>query len=111
MTVNDPEGKPYANILKMRADKIRNFVETATYTSVEGFWHYQYEGLLKTGTEELVAKIERATGIKRNPEKCKIYEPQERRKREMDSAFVDYMIDHVDWEAEALVGYKKTTSA
>jgi hypothetical protein len=111
MRVNDPEGKPYANILEMRADKIRNFVESATYTNVKGFWHYQYEGLLKTGTEELVAKIERATGLKRNAEKCKIYEPQDRRKRKMDPKFVDYMMHHVDWEAEALVGYRRSTSA
>jgi hypothetical protein len=25
----------------------------------------------------------------------------------MDPAFFDYMIDHVDWEAEALIGYVK----
>jgi len=107
MRVNDPKGRPYENILKMRAGKIRNFMESATYSNVEGFWHYQYEGLLKTGTQELVEKIERATGVKRHPEKCKIYEPQDRRKRPMDPKFIDYMTDHVDWKAEALIGYKK----
>lgn len=107
MRVNDPKGRPYNNILEMRADKIRNFMESATYSNVEGFWHYQYESLLKTGTKELVEKIERATGLKRHPEKCKIYEPQDRRKRVMPPEFIDYMTDHVDWEAEALVGYVK----
>lgn len=107
MRVNDPKGRPYNNILEMRADKIRNFMESATYSNVEGFWHYQYESLLKTGTKELVEKIERATGLKRHPEKCKIYEPQDRRKRVMPPEFIDYMADHVDWEAEALVGYTK----
>jgi hypothetical protein len=82
-------------------------METSTYANVHGFWHYQYESLLKTGTRELVEKIERATGLKRHPEKCKIYDPQNRRKREMPQEYVDYMVDHVDWEAEALVGYKK----
>jgi hypothetical protein len=107
MRVNDPKGRPYSNILEMRADKIRNFMETSTYSNVKGFWHYRYEYLLKTGTEELVRKIEKATGVKRNAEKCKIYEPQNRRKRKIDADFVNYMIDHVDWEAEALVGYEK----
>lgn len=107
MRVNDPEGRPYANILKLRADKIRNFVESATYSNVDGFWHYQYESLLKTGTRDLVERIERATGKLRNPETCKIYEPQNRRLRPMDQDFFDYMMDHVDWNAEALVGYKK----
>eukprot|EP00580_Thalassiosira_gravida_P007108 CAMPEP_0201639220 /NCGR_PEP_ID=MMETSP0493-20130528/18726_1 /ASSEMBLY_ACC=CAM_ASM_000838 /TAXON_ID=420259 /ORGANISM="Thalassiosira gravida, Strain GMp14c1" /LENGTH=214 /DNA_ID=CAMNT_0048112541 /DNA_START=1 /DNA_END=645 /DNA_ORIENTATION=- len=106
MKLNDPKGRPYGNILEMRADKIRNFMESATYSNVEGFWHYQYEILLKQGTRELVEKIERATGVKRHPIKCKIYEPQNRRKRMMDPEFVDYMSDHVDWKAEALVGYE-----
>lgn len=107
MRVNDPKGRPYNNILEMRADKIRNFMESSTYANVDGFWHYQYEGLLKTGTRELVEKIERATGLKHHPEKCKIYDPQNRRKREMPLEYVDYMINHVDWDAEALIGYKK----
>ena len=109
MRVDDPKGRPYANILEMRADKIRNFVESATYANVEGFWHYQYEGLLKTGTRELVEKIERATGKKRHPEKCKIYEPQNRRKRSMDPEFVEYMKKHVDWKAEGMIGYRKSS--
>lgn len=107
MKVNDPDGRPYSNILQMRADKIRNFVESGSYTNVKGFWHYQYENLLKTGTADLIKKVERVTGMKRNPDTCTIYEPQDRRKREMDPAFFDYMINHVDWEAEALIGYEK----
>ena len=110
MRVNDPEGRPYNDILEMRADKIRNFMESGTYSNVEGFWHYRYEGLLKSGTKELVKNIERATGVKRHPEKCKIYEPQDRRKRSMDPEFVKYMTDHVDWKAEALIGYDKPRS-
>jgi len=111
MRVNDPEGRPYSNILEMRADKIRNFMESATYSNVEGFWFYQYESLLKTGTQELVEKIERATGVKRHPKKCQIYEPQNRRKRDMDPDFIDYMLGHVDWKAEALIGYEKPSPA
>lgn len=107
MRVNDPEGRPYSNILEMRADKIRNFMETSTYNNVDGFWHYRYEHLLQTGTEELVRKIERATGVNRNADNCNIYEPQNRRKRTIDPAFVNYMVDNVDWDAEALIGYEK----
>lgn len=105
-----PSGQPYNNILEMRADKIRNFLESAAYSNVEGFWFYQYESLLKHGTKELVEKIERATGVKRHPERCRIYEPQLRRKRAMDLAFIDYMLDHVDWKAEAMIGYQKPNS-
>lgn len=107
MRVNDPEGRPYGNILEMRADKIRNFVESATYSNVDGFWHYRYEDLLRTGTLDLVERIERATGLRRDPDRCMIYGPQDRRTRPMDPAFIDHMIDHVDWSAEALIGYKR----
>lgn len=51
-------------------------------------------------------KIEQATGVKRDPERCQVYKPQNRRKRPIDPKFFDYMIEHIDWEAEALIGYK-----
>ncbi|KAL7534859.1 hypothetical protein ACHAWF_004974 [Thalassiosira exigua] len=107
MRLNDPKGTPYSNILEMRADKIRNFIDAATFSNVEGFWYYQYEQLLKEGTEQLVQKIERATGLKRHPQKCNIFEPQNRPKRSIDEDFVRYMTDRVDWNAEALIGYEK----
>lgn len=105
MRLDDDQGRPYANVLEMRADKIRNFMDVSSYANVEGFWHYRYEALLASGTEELVRKIERATGAKRHPEKCKTFDPQNRRKRSVDPEFVQHMIDHADWEAEALIGY------
>jgi hypothetical protein len=107
MRVNDPRGRPYDSILGMRADKIRNFVESATYSNVDGFWHYKYEGLLDSGTEDLIGRIERATGVRRDPDRCRVYGPQERRARPMDRDFFEYMIEHVDWSAEELVGYRK----
>lgn len=110
MRVNNPRGIPYKNILEMRADKIRNFLESAEYSNVRGFWHYRYESLLKQGTKELIEKIERATGAKRHPDQCNIYEPQNRRQRAMNPEFIDYMSDHVDWKAEAMIGYKKPFS-
>lgn len=105
MRHGDDQGRPYANILEMRADKIRNFMDVSSYANVEGFWHYRYEALLASGTEELVRKIERATGVKRHPNKCKIFDPQNRRKRSVDPEFVQHMIDDADWQAEALIGY------
>jgi hypothetical protein len=56
---------------------------------------------------DLVERIERATGLRRDPDRCMIYGPQDRRTRPMDPAFIDHMIDHVDWSAEALIGYKR----
>lgn len=109
MKLDDPTGTPYANILGMRADKIRNFLDTASFGNVGGTWPYRYEELLRRGTEEFISKVERATGVVRDKERCKVYGPQNRRKREMEDGFAEYMAKHVDWETEALIGYEKPT--
>jgi hypothetical protein len=64
-----------------------------------------YENLLKYGTEDLISRIEEATGLER---KCKASPPQpDRPKRPMEPKYIQYINDHVDWEVEALIGYSK----
>uniref|UniRef100_A0A7S2E405 Sulfotransferase domain-containing protein n=1 Tax=Helicotheca tamesis TaxID=374047 RepID=A0A7S2E405_9STRA len=101
---NDGSGEPYDNILDMRADKIRNFLTVKDFKRITDFWVYKYEDLLADGTEEFLQKIEKATGVKRQ---CKAAEPQNRRKRPLDKEMMAYIDEHLDWEAEALVGYTK----
>ncbi len=76
MRVNDPLGRLYGSILEFRADKIRNFVELATNSNVDGFWHYRYEDLLRTGTQDLVEGIKRATGARRDLDRCRCTAPR-----------------------------------
>jgi len=103
-----PNGKPYKNILEMRAAKIRNFLDVKNYANVHDVWTVQYEYLLKMGTRSLIHRIEELTGVEA---KCDLYEPQERRKREIPKDFVSYLTKHIDWEAEQMIGYEKRKSS
>eukprot|EP00550_Attheya_septentrionalis_P000514 CAMPEP_0198281384 /NCGR_PEP_ID=MMETSP1449-20131203/1347_1 /TAXON_ID=420275 /ORGANISM="Attheya septentrionalis, Strain CCMP2084" /LENGTH=343 /DNA_ID=CAMNT_0043977149 /DNA_START=129 /DNA_END=1160 /DNA_ORIENTATION=+ len=99
---HDGSGHPYQNILEMRADKIRNFVSIRKFDGIFDVWTVQYEFLLRLGTAVLVEKIENATGIKAQ---CETFEPQKREQRRLGRDFVNYMVEHADWEAETLIGF------
>mmetsp|Transcript_30620 Transcript_30620/g.46987 ORF Transcript_30620/g.46987 Transcript_30620/m.46987 type:complete len:344 (+) Transcript_30620:279-1310(+) len=101
---NDGSGKPYENIMELRADKIRNFMETKDYKNVRDMWVTQYEYLVSKGTKALLDRITDLTGIDYD---CKPYEPQNRRKRPIAVDFAKYLNEHLDWDAEELIGYKK----
>jgi hypothetical protein len=98
----DGSGKPFANIMEMRAAKIRNFLEVREYVGIADVWTIQYEYLLSKGTDHLLTKIEEWTGVKRQ---CVAYEPQSRRKRPLSRTFAKYINQHLDWSAEGLIGY------
>ncbi len=103
---NDGSGKPFDNILEMRAAKIRNFLSTKDFEGVTDFWIQQYEVLVSLGTDNLIRKIEDLTGA--HPT-CEPSPPQkERKRRRIDPELLNYLMDHLDWEAENLVGYHKS---
>eukprot|EP00545_Synedropsis_sp_CCMP1620_P012623 CAMPEP_0119026382 /NCGR_PEP_ID=MMETSP1176-20130426/35351_1 /TAXON_ID=265551 /ORGANISM="Synedropsis recta cf, Strain CCMP1620" /LENGTH=159 /DNA_ID=CAMNT_0006982083 /DNA_START=424 /DNA_END=903 /DNA_ORIENTATION=+ len=98
----DGSGKPFKNIMEMRAAKIRNFLEVADYPGIADLWLLQYEYLLQEGTDHLLRRIEEWTGMARQ---CEAYPPQERRVRNISRTFVRAINEHLDWSAEALIGY------
>ena len=103
----DGSGRPYNNILEMRADKIRNFMNMSNFKSLYHFDAVQYEGLIAEGRNTIVRKIEEITGIKAH-DKCRgesSLRPIER--YPYTAEFVDYLNKHMDWTAEELIGYKR----
>jgi hypothetical protein len=99
---NDGSGKPYDNILQMRADKIRNFLSIRDYEGIADVWVVQYEYLLTKGTAEMINQVAEWTGIE---PKCKTYPPQQRQNRPVQKEMAEYIRDNMDWTAEALIGY------
>jgi len=99
---NDGSGLPYNNILELRADKIKNHLSVSEFEWVKVFVPLQYEELLGKGTEFLVRRIEKATGVQA---KCDPYPAQNRPKRPLNKSFIEYLTKNLDWEAEKLVGY------
>lgn len=99
----DGSGKPYNNVLEMRADKIRNFVNMTNYEHVYHFEAVKYEGLATHGTEQLVRRLEKIIGVKADctPSEGKFFP------RPIEADLAEYLNRHMDWEAEGLIGYKR----
>mmetsp|Transcript_28144 Transcript_28144/g.61310 ORF Transcript_28144/g.61310 Transcript_28144/m.61310 type:complete len:343 (+) Transcript_28144:119-1147(+) len=100
---NDGSGKPYNSVVDLRAAKIRNFLSTAEYDGVSALWILRYEDLIKEGTARLIKKLEAATGRRA---KCTPFAAQgDRHRRQLDMKMIKWLMKHVDWETEALIGY------
>ncbi len=97
-------GQPYASILEMRRDKIRNFLSIKGWDWILDVHVEQYERLLREGTSSLIAYIESITGLSAN---CTPVPPQVRpsNKQSLDPDFIQWMNRHVDWNVERLIGY------
>jgi hypothetical protein len=103
---NDGSGEPYANILELRTDKIRNFLSTADYAGVADAWVVQYEYLLSRGTDHLLQKIAEYTGIE---PKCKPIPPQNRKQKKsryISQQFAAHVRKHLNWTVEGWIGYE-----
>ena len=101
----DGSGEPFDNILEMRAAKNRNFLSTKDFRFVKELWIVHYEEMLSEGTEELIQNIEDATGIKSS---CEASPPQDRKRRPIHGDEMEYLMDHLDWNAERVIGYTQT---
>ena len=100
----DGSGMPYNSIVDLRRDKILNFLNTGKFDHVTAVLPVRYEDLLHDGTRRLLTAIEGMTGVKA---KCEINEPRKRREKVLDSDFVTWMNNRVDWSTEAILGYQK----
>lgn len=99
---DDGSGQPYSSIIELRADKIRNFLNTTELPWVKDLIAVQYEDLLNSGTGALLKQIEHATGEK---SACAPSTSQVRRKRYIDPKFKAWITENTDWNAEKLIGY------
>lgn len=100
---NDGSGKPYKSLVDLRAAKIKNFLSTAEYDNVSALWILRYEDLIKEGTARLIQKLEVVTGQGAH---CTPFKAQgDRHRRQLDMRMIKWLMKHVDWDAEALIGY------
>ena len=100
---NDGSGRPYASILELRSDKIKNHLSVSEWDWIQDFFQVRYEDLLKKGTEYMIQHVSEITGVE---PKCNPSPPQNRETRPLTNSYIRWMTKYVDWEAEALVGYK-----
>jgi len=100
----DGSGKPFANVMELRAAKIQNFLGTKDYANVVDVWPVQYEYLLAEGTKNILDEIYKETGV---PYTCDPFPPQVRQQRKLSEKFMKYIDEHLDWTTEAMIGYDR----
>ena len=99
---HDGSGQPYDSILELRRDKIKNFLQVANFPNVKETYAVQYDEMVAEGTDLLISSLEKALGVKA---KCSPHPGGKSSKRTLDTDFVEYLRDHIDWDAEALIGF------
>jgi len=100
----DGSGDPYDSIVDLRRDKIKNFLSVRNYDAVAAFFPVQYEYAVSRGTGGLIGAIENVTGLYAQ---CKPSPPRELEPKQLDSNYIKWMNDNVDWEVEKMIGYYK----
>jgi hypothetical protein len=105
----DHTGRPFANILELRRDKIVNFaLELPLLMKLGGYSAVRYEDLLQQGTRFLLEEIASMFGMDELPASCRPTDPQPERigKRQVPPDFRAYVQEHMDQATERLLGYQ-----
>jgi len=95
-----------ASLLELRRDKIYNFLSVAKFQGVKHFEAVRYEDMVQNGTSSLVFRLEKALGVSAH---CQPTEPRPLLNRLLTDHYLEWMYEHVDWDAEDLLGYNKQT--
>jgi len=99
------EGSPYDSVVDLRRDKVRNFLAVRDFVGVGHYRLVRYEDAVLRGTRPVVEWLQSALGIEAT---CRPTEPQQHLKtqRPVPEEYLTWMRDRVDWETEAMVGYR-----
>ena len=110
-SANDPvyekrtNGRPFDNLLQLRAAKIRNVLGIPSLWNVAGFAAIPYEHLLRDMDSvlqevSLAAKTDVA-------KRCPANAPFTKAPYRLPASFQEWIANHAEWSTEDLIGYKK----
>jgi hypothetical protein len=110
-SANDPvyekknaDGRPFSNILELRAAKIKNFLSIPSFWQLSNFAVIQYESLLeKDGIPSLIQQINRLLGT--NESKCPNLPAFRKEPYRIPNEFREWIAKETIWDLEYLVGY------
>lgn len=107
----DGSGEPYASLVDMRSDKLRNHLNVAKWKWIHGHELAHFDRMADPEyLWEFLHRIEKHVGL--NATCSNIPLPKWKTKKYNENAtkeFMDWITDRVDWETEALVGYVPDT--
>jgi len=100
-------GQPFEHPLALRAAKIRNLLRLEQAWNLGGFRLLRYEEMLGgtdngTNLRQLVEQIEQFLGVNST---CKPHKVIPKTPYELPQEFLDWIIEHGDWEVEGRLGY------
>ena len=104
---HDGSGNEYGSIVDLRRDKIKNFLSIRNYPAVASLFPVQYEYVVSRGTAGLIDAIENVTGVHAQ---CNPSPPRELMPKQLDTKFIKWMNDNIDWEVEKMIGYYKSNT-
>lgn len=106
---NTTNGKPFENLLQLRAMKVKNFLSIPERWELAGIGFIQYDSLLGNGLKPLVEDISRALGINSNDNDiaCPSLPHFEKSPYNLTVGFRDWITNSALWDVESLIGYHR----
>lgn len=106
----DRSGRPFADLMKLRSDKILNFfLEVPLLMQLGGYAAVRYDDLLRNGTRVFLEEIAAMMGMKEGlPDACRpqIPHPERIGHRSVPPEVQQWMEDHLVLKTEQFVGYR-----
>lgn len=102
---NPIDGRPFENLLQLRAVKVKNFLSLPERWELAGIGFLQYDNLLGTGQlESLTKDIGRTLGMSHA---CPSLAQFEKTPYNLTDDFRDWITQAVQWDVESLIGYHR----
>jgi len=106
----DHSGNPFADLMKLRADKIHNFfLEIPLLMQLGGYAAVRYEDLLRNGTQLFLQDLANMMGLEQLPRACRPQPPNLERighRRRVPAEVKQWLEEHLVLETEQLLGYR-----
>ena len=109
--MNPSYNTAFNSILGLRTEKIHNFASTMYMKQVQSFISVKFEELMENGVADLLGRIELSSGLISScpDEEHLLFQPPIF-KPTTDPNYHSFIMDHLDWSAEMLVGYRAGVS-
>ncbi len=104
---NPLDGKPFANLMELRATKLRNLLALPEKWELGGIGFLQYDNLLGDGLKSLADEIGSYLG---SSSSCPVVEPFEKTIYNFTAEYRNWIAEAVQWDVENLIGYHKHES-
>lgn len=102
---NPIDGRPFENLLQLRAFKVRNFLSLPERWELAGIGFLPYDRLLGDGLKSLTEEIATTLGIL---DACPSIAHFEKAPYNLTDEFREWITKAVDWDVERLIGYQRS---